>query len=95
MTTTVKNTKKTDAKPAKKEATGNKEQKSKKESTSKSKKEPSTPYFAFLFQLQKNSQCNMFGAAPILMAKFPDLDQTSAESILLYWLENNDRIAKK
>jgi len=86
MTTATKNTKKTDAKQVGKEA-GNKEPKSKKES--------STPYFAFLFQLQKNSQCNMFGAAPILMAKFPDLDQTSAESILLYWLENNDRIAKK
>jgi len=90
MTTKKETTKKTDTKQV-----ATKESKTKKESTSKSKKEPSTPYFAFLFQLQNNSQCNMFGAAPILMAKFPDLDQTSAENILLYWLENNDRIAKK
>jgi len=57
--------------------------------------ESCNPYFAFLFELQKSGSCNMFGAVPFLMRKFPELDYDQAEQTLLYWMDNYDRIAKK
>ena len=62
---------------------------------SKTEKEPCNRYFAFLFQLQTSGSCNMFGAVPFLMRKFPELDRANAEDTLLYWMDNYDRIEKK
>jgi len=62
---------------------------------SKTDKEPYNRYFAFLFQLQKSGSCNMFGAVPFLMRKFPELNYVNAEDTLLYWMDNYDRIEKK
>jgi len=58
-------------------------------------KEPCNPYFAFLFNLQKSGSVNLFDVAPMLMNKFPELDQEDAERTLLYWMQNYDRIAKE
>ena len=62
---------------------------------SKIEREPCNPYFAFLFQLQKSGSVNLYEVTPMLMKKFPELDQEDAERTLLYWMQNYDRIEKE
>ena len=49
-------------------------------------------YFCYLFDLQQSGRTNMFGAAPFLEDAF-DLDKKKAKEILIYWMENYDKIA--
>lgn len=44
------------------------------------------PYFQFLDELRESGKTNMFGAAPYLQARFPELDDDRAYEILAEWM---------
>lgn len=54
-------------------------------------------YFAFLVELRDSGKTNMFGARPYLIKKFPELDQKTADHVLMTWFrslqeKNNGRV---
>jgi len=51
-------------------------------------------YYKYLFDLQQSGRTNMLGAVPFLEDAF-ELDKNAAKSILLYWMENYELIAKE
>ena len=45
-------------------------------------------YFEFLAELRDSGETNMYGAAPYLERKFPELDKKQAEEILIAWISS-------
>ncbi len=43
-------------------------------------------YLDYLDFLRETGVTNMFGAAPYLMAEYPDLNQYQARAIVSYWM---------
>ena len=41
----------------------------------------------YLNDLRESGRTNMFGAAPYLMADFPDLSKSEASSVLSFWMK--------
>lgn len=43
-------------------------------------------YYEYLDELRESGETNMWGAAPYLMAEYPDLTKKEAKEILLDWM---------
>lgn len=49
--------------------------------------EPTKEQLEYLDALRESGVTNMFGAAPYLKKKFPELTEAEARSILVRWME--------
>ena len=47
-------------------------------------------YFKYLDELRESGETNMFGASSYLMNEFPELDENSARTILIDWMNTFD-----
>jgi len=43
-------------------------------------------HLTFLDELRESGETNMFGAAPYLLAEFPDLSKGDGREIVSYWM---------
>lgn len=58
-------------------------------------KEEYKDYYMFLEDLRESGVTNMFGAAPYLEARFPELKGKPAREVLANWMNNYDEIRNK
>jgi len=47
-------------------------------------------YWVFLEELRRSGKTNMYGAAPYLMKRFPELSHAEAKEVLRDWMDNYD-----
>lgn len=56
--------------------------------TKNSQEDSRRQYFSYLEKLRDSGETNMYGAAPYLERKFPELDKKRAEEILIAWISS-------
>lgn len=50
--------------------------------------QPMQKYYAYLEELCKSGETNMYGAAPYLERQFPELSAAQAKEVLILWIES-------